>query len=264
MAYSRSNCVLALGLSLLVMQPALAKPPVVTPAPASPVPAQVTPPEIIPDAPVKPPVTAPADKPAAKVVPPKVAAKKLPPVKPKAATDALRPGQFVWESRAKKDSETKIVIVLDIQRLYVFQDGALVAFSTVSSGKSGHETPPGIFPILEKDEDHKSTIYDDAPMPFMQRLTWDGVALHAGHNPGFPASHGCVRMPPAFAKLLYGVTKYGQKVVVMRDLDTPPPPPVEVKPVEPPKPVVPVPPVDPAQPAPVQVKPPVVAAPVVK
>ena len=198
------------------------------------------------ETPVAKPDIVPPAKPAAKATPPAIAKPKPQPQKRAvaAATDVLKPGQFIWESRANKASETKIVVVLDIQRLYVFQDGGLVAFSTVSSGKKGHETPPGIFPILEKDEDHNSTIYDDAPMPFMQRLTWDGVALHAGHNPGFPASHGCVRMPPAFAKLLFGVTKYGQKVIVMRDLNTPPPAPVEVVPVDPPKPVVPVPPVD--------------------
>jgi lipoprotein-anchoring transpeptidase ErfK/SrfK len=192
-------------------------------------PPAVVPPTIVPD---KQPVPeAPLNKPV--TVPPIV--QKKPVAKKSAATDSLKPGQFVWENRASKEAQTKIVVVLDIQRLYVFQNGSLVAFSTISSGKKGHATPPGIFTILQKNKDHKSNLYSDAPMPFMQRLTWDGIALHAGHNPGRPASHGCVRLPLSFAKNLFDVTKYGQQVIVMKDLDTPPPaPPVIVKPVEPP------------------------------
>lgn len=209
-------------------------------------PAAVYPPAVAPD---KLPVPeAPLNKPAP--TPPVV--QKKPVVKKSTATDSLRPGQYVWEDRATKDSITRIVVVLDIQRLYVFQDGALVAFSTVSTGKKGHETPAGIFTILEKDKDHKSSIYDDAPMPFMQRLTWDGVALHAGHNPGRAASHGCVRLPATFAKQLFDVTKYGQQVIVMKDLDTPPPAPAIIKPVQPPvQPTVQPPVVPPVAPAPV-------------
>jgi lipoprotein-anchoring transpeptidase ErfK/SrfK len=195
-------------------------------------PPAVVPPTVVPD---KQPVPeASLNKPVP--VPPVV--QKKPVAKKSAATDSLKPGQFVWENRASKESETKIVVVLDIQRLYVFQNGSLVAFSTISSGKKGHATPAGIFTILQKNKDHKSNIYDDAPMPYMQRLTWDGIALHAGHNPGRPASHGCIRLPLSFAKNLFDVTKYGQQVIVMKDLDTPPPPPpappVIVKPVEPP------------------------------
>lgn len=202
-------------------------------------PAQVVTPPAIPPTTVVPdkqPVPeAPLNKPAP-LAPPAV--QKKPVAKKSAATDSLKPGEFVWEGRATKESQTKIVVVLDIQRLYVFQDGSLVAFSTISSGKKGHETPPGIFTILEKNKDHKSNLYNDAPMPFMQRLTWDGIALHAGHNPGRAASHGCVRLPLSFAKNLFDVTKYGQQVIVMKNLDTPPPappaPPVIIKPVEPP------------------------------
>ena len=212
----------------------------------------------------------PVDNAEIKLVPPVVPSiavpqKKAPPVAQKAlpakkatAVDALRPGQFVWEDRAIKEADTRIVVVLNVQRLYVFQNSKLVAFSTISSGKKGHETPPGIFPILEKDLDHKSSLYDDAPMPFMQRLTWDGVAMHAGHNPGFPASHGCVRLPAEFAKRLFNVTKYGQRVIVMRDVDTPPPAPAEVKPIEPATPANPLQPA--AVPAPTPA--PVIATPV--
>jgi hypothetical protein len=93
--------------------------------------------------------------------------------------------------------------------------------STVSTGKKGHETPTGVFTILQKHREHKSTLYDDAPMPFMQRLTWDGVALHAGKLPGYPASHGCVRLPMEFAKRLFALTTYGITVIVANDTSVP-------------------------------------------
>ena len=84
----------------------------------------------------------------------------------------------------------------------------------MSTGKKGHETPTGVFTILQKNEKHKSNLYDDAPMPYMQRLTWDGVALHAGNLPGYPQSHGCVRMPMAFAQKLFKTTTVGGTIVV--------------------------------------------------
>lgn len=90
----------------------------------------------------------------------------------------------------------------------------MVAAASVSTGKDGKDTPVGIFPILQKREMHHSNLYDSAPMPFMQRLTWDGVALHAGKNPGFPDSHGCIRLPAAFAKKLFSITSVGTNVVV--------------------------------------------------
>ena len=110
-----------------------------------------------------------------------------------------------------------IVVSLASQRMYVFRDGALWNTSKVSTGKSGHETPVGTFPILQKKVHHRSNLYDDAPMPFMQRLTWSGVALHAGNVPGYPASHGCIRMPKAFAQKLYGITGFSSTVVVVTD-----------------------------------------------
>jgi hypothetical protein len=81
-------------------------------------------------------------------------------------------------------------------------------------GEEGHETPTGVFTILQKNEKHKSNIYNNAPMPYMQRLTWDGIALHAGNLPGYPQSHGCVRMPMAFAENLFKSTEKGGTVVV--------------------------------------------------
>ena len=85
---------------------------------------------------------------------------------------------------------------------------------TCSTGRPGHRTPAGVFVILEKDKNHHSSTYDNAPMPYMERLTWGGVALHAGNLPGYPASHGCVRLPLEFAKLLFGVTTLGTPVVM--------------------------------------------------
>jgi lipoprotein-anchoring transpeptidase ErfK/SrfK len=90
----------------------------------------------------------------------------------------------------------------------------LIGVSTVSTGKPGHDTPTGTFNILEKQLKHRSTLYNDAPMPFMQRLTWDGVALHAGNIPGYPASHGCIRLPAAFAELLFNATRLGVSVTI--------------------------------------------------
>lgn len=147
------------------------------------------------------------------------------PAKPvrKGPTDALKPGQFIFEKHDSYDGAIKIVAVLDIQRLYVYMDDELIAFSTISAGKKGKETPTGYFNILQKNVDHKSNIYSNAPMPYMQRLTWDGIALHAGKIPGFAASHGCIRMPLNFAKSLYGITKTGQEVLVLKDLYSPRP-----------------------------------------
>ena len=110
-----------------------------------------------------------------------------------------------------------IVVSIPSQRLYVFRDGDPWDSSKVSTGKRGHETPTGTFPILQKKVEHRSTLYDDAPMPFMQRLTWGGVALHAGRVPGYPASHGCIRLPRAFAKKLYGVTGFSSTAVIVTD-----------------------------------------------
>ena len=107
-----------------------------------------------------------------------------------------------------------MVVSLPEQLAYVYRNGVIIGASTVSTGKKGHETPTGVFTILQKHEDHYSNLYNNAPMPYMQRLTWSGVALHAGKLPGYPASHGCVRMPYEFAQLLYGETKTGLTVVV--------------------------------------------------
>lgn len=109
----------------------------------------------------------------------------------------------------------QIIVSKDLQELKVYDGGVVVATSHVSTGKAGHSTPTGIFSILEKKRTHFSNIYDSAPMPFMQRLTWSGIALHASNSvPSYPASHGCVRLPNAFAKTLFSVTRRGGHVLI--------------------------------------------------
>jgi hypothetical protein len=128
--------------------------------------------------------------------------------------DGLAPGQFHWTPEASPSGPVVIVVSLPEQRAHVYRDGTRIGVSTISSGKPGHETPTGVYEILQKRRDHRSNLYDNAPMPFMQRLTWDGIALHAGRIPGKPASHGCVRLPHAFARELYEITERGMTVVV--------------------------------------------------
>ncbi len=108
-----------------------------------------------------------------------------------------------------------VVVSLGSQRLFVFKDGYPWGSAPVSTGRHGHDTPVGVFPILQKSVAHRSTLYNDAPMPYMQRLTWGGVAMHAGALPGYRASHGCIRLPWGFAKKLYGVTSYRTTAVLI-------------------------------------------------
>lgn len=129
----------------------------------------------------------------------------------------MAPGDFEWTPERSLAGDVVVVVSLPQQLVHVYRGGKRIARSTISSGKPGHDTPTGVFTILQKKKMHHSTLYDDAPMPFMQRLTWDGVALHAGRLPGYPASHGCVRLPSQFAELLYGVTDHGGVVVVADD-----------------------------------------------
>lgn len=138
-----------------------------------------------------------------------------------AAVENLRPGQFLWAPDAAPEGPVIIVVSLGKQRAYVYRNGVLIGISTISSGAVGHETPTGIFTILQKKVDHKSNLYDDAPMPFMQRLTWSGIAMHAGNLPGYPASHGCIRLPRDFAERLYGVTRLGLTVIITQSSDIP-------------------------------------------
>jgi hypothetical protein len=126
----------------------------------------------------------------------------------------LKPGEYLWVPAVSPRGPVVMVVSLPEQRAYVYRNGVIIGATTVSTGKKGHETPTGVFTILQKNEDHYSNIYNNAPMPYMQRLTWSGVALHAGKLPGYPASHGCVRMPYEFAQKLFAETKTGLTVVV--------------------------------------------------
>lgn len=128
----------------------------------------------------------------------------------------LKTGQFVWAPDTVPSGPALLIVNLDTQRAILFRNGVPIAASTLSTGRPGFETPTGVFTILQKHIEHYSRKYDDAPMPYMQRLTWKGVALHAGNLPGYPASHGCIRLPRDFAKLLYGVTRLGMTVIVTR------------------------------------------------
>lgn len=129
--------------------------------------------------------------------------------------ERLKPGQFIWNPGAESSGSLFLVVELTAQRVMLYRDGVPVAASTISTGSKGRETPTGAFTILQKEIMHRSRTYDDAPMPYMQRLTIKGVAMHAGHLPGYPASHGCIRLPKGFAKLLYGVTTIGTPVLVI-------------------------------------------------
>ena len=107
------------------------------------------------------------------------------------------------------------------QRVYVYRNGVEIAVSTCSTGKPGHSTPTGVFTILQKDKNHHSSTYNDAPMPNMERLTWSGIALHAGQLPGYPASHGCVRLPIEFSQKLFTVTHLGTPVIIANAASAP-------------------------------------------
>jgi hypothetical protein len=136
-------------------------------------------------------------------------------------SENLKPGQWVWAPEISPQGPLLVYVNLSTQRATVYRNGVRIAVSTVSSGKPGYETPTGVFTILEKDADHKSNTYNNAPMPFQQRLTWYGVALHAGGLPGYPESHGCVHLPYQFAKLLFNETDMGATVVIAGAADDP-------------------------------------------
>lgn len=119
--------------------------------------------------------------------------------------------------RAPVAGPLQIMVSLSQQRLTVFEAGVPVASSAISSGQSGYETPTGVYAILQKNRHHESNIYSGAPMPYMQRLTWSGIALHEGHLPGYRASHGCIRLPGAFASRLFAMTRIGARVIVAHE-----------------------------------------------
>ena len=130
------------------------------------------------------------------------------------AVERLRPGEYLWAPDLAPAGPVLLVVSVTTQRAILYRNGLPIAISTVSTGREGYRTPTGVFTVLQKQVEHYSSIYDNAPMPYMQRLTWQGVALHGGDLPGYPASHGCIRLPKAFAQLLYGVTRLGMTVIV--------------------------------------------------
>ena len=126
----------------------------------------------------------------------------------------LAPGQYLLASAIPVQGETKVVVDLQTQMAYVYRADKLVGASTISAAKRGMITPLGFWSVLEKRRLYRSKKYDNAPMPFMQRIDSYGIAFHGGKTPGFPASHGCIRLPMKFAEKLYGLTKVGSKVVI--------------------------------------------------
>jgi lipoprotein-anchoring transpeptidase ErfK/SrfK len=127
---------------------------------------------------------------------------------------ALAPGQYRWLATIPEEGETKVVIDRLTQTFYVYRGEQLIGVSTMSSGKKGRETPLGFWAVMLKKKNGFSRKYDNAPMPFMQMYDDQGIAFHAGPNPGHPASHGCVRLPLKFAERLFGMTKLGTKVII--------------------------------------------------
>ena len=161
------------------------------------------------------------DTPTAQRPAPRPAANVQRPSPTRTATTSFAKGQAISkpeaslsELAAKAKGPLRIIISLDRQQLTLYSGDDVIAHSRVSSGQRGRSTPTGVFSIIQKDRWHRSNLYDDAPMYFMQRLTWSGVAMHQGIVPNYPASHGCIRLPEAFAKQLWTTTKMGVRVIV--------------------------------------------------
>ena len=125
------------------------------------------------------------------------------------------------ETSAKPQGPLIIAVSIEQQKVRVYDTNGLFAESPVSTGMKGHSTPMGVFSVIQKHKMHRSNIYSDAPMPYMQRITWSGVAMHAGVLPGYPASHGCIRMPMAFAVKMWNWTRMGARVVITPGTITP-------------------------------------------
>lgn len=138
------------------------------------------------------------------------------------ATGPLKPGEYWWNPKMSPAGPVVVLVSLPLQVMHVYRNGLLVGRSSISSGTKGHNTPTGVFTILEKKQTHRSKKYDNAPMPNMQRLTWSGIAMHSGNLPGYPASHGCIRMPYDFSTLLFGITGNGGTVVIGDDIKAQP------------------------------------------
>ena len=129
-------------------------------------------------------------------------------------TGALKPGEYWWHPEISPQGPLMVLISIPEQEMHVYRNGIMIGRSSVSSGSKGHDTPGGVFSILEKKSTHRSKKYNDAPMPYMQRLTWTGIAMHSGQLPGYAASHGCVRLPYDFSQLLFSTTSNGGTVII--------------------------------------------------
>ncbi len=158
-------------------------------------------------------------------------AQTVPPIQPAIALNldtTVSAGQYSWavgepnRLASWEDGEpVRLSISLALQRLYVWRGEQLIGVASVSTGAKGYSTPRGEFTILQKATFHRSNIYSGAPMPYMQRLTWTGIALHAGENPGHPASHGCIRLPYTFARDLFRLTQLGAVVTISDTAEAP-------------------------------------------
>jgi len=129
-------------------------------------------------------------------------------------TGPLKPGEYWWHPEISPQGPLMILISIPEQEMHVYRNGIMIGRSSVSTGSKGHDTPGGVFSILEKQQSHRSKTYNDAPMPNMQRLTWTGIAMHSGQLPGYAASHGCVRLPYDFSQLLFSTTNRGGTVII--------------------------------------------------
>jgi hypothetical protein len=130
------------------------------------------------------------------------------------STETLKAGDYVWHPEVSPTGPVVVLVSIPDQLMYVYRNGVRIGRSTVSTGKAGKRTPTGVFTVLQKKVSHESSIYKGAKMPHMQRLTWSGIAMHAGQLPGYPASAGCVRLPVDFAAKLYSVTALGTTVII--------------------------------------------------
>ena len=134
-------------------------------------------------------------------------------VSPDTEVDDLAQGEFVWNPQASPAGPVVVLVSLNKQQAFVYRNGIVIGYTLVSTGKKGHETPTGVFTILQKDKDHVSSIYN-AKMPYTERLTWSGICLHAGGLPGYPSSHGCIHLPLEFSHLLFDINELGATVVI--------------------------------------------------
>ncbi|MEM9015826.1 MAG: L,D-transpeptidase family protein, partial [Verrucomicrobiota bacterium] len=127
------------------------------------------------------------------------------------------PTAFTWHPERSPSGPVVVSVNLKTQTAAVYRGGIEIGSCLVATGRKGYETPTGVFHILEKDADHHSSTYGNAAMPFSERLTWGGVALHAGDIPGYPSSHGCIHLPYEFSRLLFQVTEVGGTVIITDD-----------------------------------------------